>query len=161
MDSKMFRDLLGAVPTPVTIVTTLHDGEPHGTTVSAFCSVSLRPPLVLVALDESSHLLAHLRETRAFGINVLGRDQEALALHFARKGVDRFTGVPWVDDRGQPRLEGSTSWMVCDLVRLVTGGDHQIALGYVVHGEYSRAAPLVYQAREFGTHSRFALEDAS
>jgi len=42
---------MGSVCTPVSVVTSYDSTRPHGTTVSAFCSLSLTPPMVLVALD--------------------------------------------------------------------------------------------------------------
>jgi len=49
--------------------------RPHGTTVSAFASLSLNPPMVLVSLDKSSELLRHVRRILAFGLNILYIDQ--------------------------------------------------------------------------------------
>ena len=69
------------------------DGRPHGTTVSAFASLSLRPPMVLVSLDAGSDLLVMVRETERFGVNILGSDQSPLAMGFARKGSTKFDGV--------------------------------------------------------------------
>jgi flavin reductase (DIM6/NTAB) family NADH-FMN oxidoreductase RutF len=101
--AEEFRAVMAGVPTPVSVVTTLTDGRrPHGTTVSAFASLSMNPPMVLVSLDRGSDLLARLTIGTVFGVNVLGREQAALALDFARKGADKFTGVDWVDDAGAP-----------------------------------------------------------
>jgi flavin reductase (DIM6/NTAB) family NADH-FMN oxidoreductase RutF len=73
--------------------------------VSAFASLSMKPPMVLVALDRASNLLALVRESRRFGVNVLGSAQSALALTFAKKGgVGKFQGVHWELDHGLPRL---------------------------------------------------------
>ena len=46
-----FREVMAGVATPVSVVTAISDGRPHGTTVSAFASLSMDPPMVLVALD--------------------------------------------------------------------------------------------------------------
>ena len=51
VDATVFRDTLARVPTPVTVVTSHVDRKPHGTTVSAFSSLSLEPPMILVSLD--------------------------------------------------------------------------------------------------------------
>ena len=40
---QVFRDALATVSMPVTVVTTIDGGKPHGTTVSAFSSLSLDP----------------------------------------------------------------------------------------------------------------------
>ena len=39
-----FREVMAGVATPVAVVTGLEDGLPHGTTVSAFSSLSMNPP---------------------------------------------------------------------------------------------------------------------
>ena len=148
-----FRAVMAGVPTPVSVVTTLTDGSPHGTTVSAFASLSMAPPMVLVSLDRGSELLARLGHGSVFGVNVLGSDQAALALAFARKGLDKFTGVDWVDDGGAPRLTGSPGWLACTVSQLVEGGDHVIVLGEVRRAATTAAAPLTYHARTFGTHA--------
>jgi len=151
----VFRETMSRVPAPVTIVTTTGRDGPHGTTVSAFCSLSLEPPLVLVSLDRDSDLLRMVRQSRRYGINVLSHDQEELATRFARKGADKFAEVPWTLDTDLPRLEGTASWIACRLHDLVDGGDHMIAVGFVEHAEASPAHPLLYRQREFGTlHSR-------
>jgi flavin reductase (DIM6/NTAB) family NADH-FMN oxidoreductase RutF len=147
-----FRAVMAGVATPVSVVTTLADGCPHGTTVSAFASLSMAPPMVLVSLDRGSSLLSRLRVGGPFGVNVLGSEQAPLALAFARPG-DRFRGVGWEVDGGAPRLTGSPGWLACTVARLVPGGDHVIVLGEVQRAETTAGLPLTYHARTFGTHA--------
>lgn len=140
-----FRDTLGAVCTPLAIVTSQLAARPHGTTVSAFCSLSLAPPLVLVSLDRSSRLLAMIRTTGRFGINVLEHGQQALATRFAAKHDDRFADIAWSMDHGLPRIHGAGSWIACQLENLLEGGDHEIVVGLVEHAEQRARDPLLYQ----------------
>jgi flavin reductase (DIM6/NTAB) family NADH-FMN oxidoreductase RutF len=151
VDRDTFRQALGAVATPVAVVTSALDGRPHGTTVSAFCSLSLDPPLVLVSLDRSSDLLAMIQEAGAYGINVLEADQEAIALGFARKGDDKFADVEWELDHGLPRIAGVGSWLACTVHEIVEGGDHMIVIGRVEHADHDAREPLLYQRSAFGT----------
>lgn len=152
-----FREVMAGVATPVSVVTSIAGGLPHGTTVSAFASLSMDPPMVLVALDRGSDLLALIRESHRFGINVLSSTQSALALAFAKKGgVGKFNGVRWELDHDVPRLPRTPGWLACELAGLVDGGDHVIALGRVVAAETRDGQPLTYHNRAFGTHS--ALE---
>jgi flavin reductase (DIM6/NTAB) family NADH-FMN oxidoreductase RutF len=152
VDADAFRAALGSVCTPVAVVTSCHDGRPHGTTVSAFCSVSLEPPLVLVALDRGSSLLATIRAAGAYGVNVLDHGQRDLAGRFAsRRHADRFAGVAWAADAGLPRLEGSSAWLACSVHELVGSGDHVLAIGAVQAAERTGGAPLLYRERAFGT----------
>ena len=155
-----FRSTMASVCAPVTIVTAMDGERPHGTTVSAFSSLSLEPPLVMVALDRGSDLLAIVRVVRRFGVNLLSHLQDELALRFARKGLDKFDGVPWRAEHGVPRLADASGWLVCELHELHDGGDHEIAVGHVYAAEPIAGAPLVYHDRQFGTHSYFVGVDA-
>lgn len=154
-----FREVMAHVPSPVSIVTALNGGLPHGTTVSAFASLSIEPPMVLVALDRGSELLASIRRTHRFGINVLGVAQSALALAFARKGgVRKFQGVKWDVHQDLPRLAGAPGWLACTVADLVGGGDHVIALGLVEVADTVEAEPLIYHRRVFGTHAAIEVD---
>ena len=144
-----FRDTLAAVPTPVTIVTTMGPDGPHGTTVSAFSSLSADPPLVLVALDRKSDLLNLLPQTGRFAVNLLAGDQEELGVTCATKGSEKFDKVPWHEDRGLPRIEGAAAWLVCDIQEFLPGGDHVIVVGLVTACESQKDEALVYHRRRF------------
>jgi flavin reductase (DIM6/NTAB) family NADH-FMN oxidoreductase RutF len=150
-----FRQAMAGVCTPVSVVTTLDGDRPHGTTVSAFASLSMNPPMVLISLDGKSGLLRLLRPGGRFGVNILGSDQSGLALAFARKGTEKFEGVAWQCDHALPRLGGVSGWLACTVADLVEGGDHIIVLGTVLVAESFPGSPLTYHAREFGTHQPF------
>lgn len=151
VDATVFRDTLARVPTPVTVVTSHVGRHPHGTTVSAFSSLSLDPPMILVSLDQKSDLLKIIQETGRFGVNVLAAGQQSLATTFARKGADKFAGVAWYMDHDAPRLAGKGQWLVCRTEQLVTAGDHVIIIGLVVHADTHSFEPLLYRQRAFGT----------
>jgi len=147
------------VATPVAVVTSMGDGLPVGTTVSAFTSLSMAPPMVLVCLDKRSETLELITLSKTFGLNVLAREQHAMALKFARKGgTGKFQGIPWTIDHELPRLADAAGWIACQADRFVEGGDHVVVLGSVVAAENRSSAPLTYHRRAFGTHS--ALESA-
>src|SRR6202035_3973507 len=123
VDATVFRDTLARVPTPVTVVTSHVDRRPHGTTVSAFSSLSLDPPMILVSLDQRSDLLKIIEESGRFGVNVLASGQQPLATAFARKVTDKFAAVTWYMDHDAPRLAGKGQWLVCRTDQLITAGD--------------------------------------
>ncbi len=156
----VFRDVMAAVCTPVSVVTAMADGLPHGTTVSAFASLSMEPPMVLVSLNRSSELLDMVRESGRFGLNVLSSGQSTLALKFATKGgVGKFAGVRWDVEAGVPRLPGAGGFLACDVTEVVEGGDHVIVLGLVRAADTVSGQPLTYHGRVFGTHA--ALEKSA
>ncbi len=152
--AEAFKDAMAAVCAPVTVITTTWNGRPFGTTVSAFWSLSLRPPLVGLALANDSELLARLRSTRRLGVNLLADGQQVLALRFAGKGGDaKFADVPWVLDDGLPRLGAAPVWLSCDVKRFVEAGDHVLAVAGVTAAAREPGLPLIYGHRSFGTHS--------
>lgn len=155
VDAAAFRAVMGVVCSQVVIATTLVDDRPHGTTVTAFASLSLDPPLVSVALDEHSQLLQQVRLRGGIGINLLARDQEELAVRCAGKSPDKFASVPWSVSEGLPRIEGIAGWLACEIEDEILLGDHVLIVARVVAGAVCEdvKAPLVYAGRAFGTHS--------
>jgi flavin reductase (DIM6/NTAB) family NADH-FMN oxidoreductase RutF len=147
-----FRGAMGNVAAPVSVVTTYDGTRPHGTTVSAFASLSMDPPMLLVSLMAGSHLLSLLHEGTRFGVNVLGAGQADLAGRFAARGTDKFAGVEWALADGAPALPGSHAWVALDVARLVPAGDHVLVLGDVLSAHSAETAPLTYHRRSFGTH---------
>ena len=146
---------MAGVCTPVSVVTTIElFGQPYGTTVSAFTSLSMDPPMVLVSLDAGSSLLSMIERSGAFGVNVLAAEQAELALRFASKGPGRFTSIPWSNEQGAARLDGVAAWIGCTVADVHDGGDHRILLGHVVDVAATDREPLTYHARTFGTHRR-------
>lgn len=142
------------VSAPVSIITTMVDGVPYGSTVSAFGSLSVHPPMVFLALDNRGALIGHVRASQRIGVNVLSSAQSNLAIRFATRGLqNRFEGIDWIDDDGLPRLVGTTAWLRCDEVICTPGGDHTVLLGTVAAAEASGVDGLTYYQRRFGSAS--------
>ncbi len=149
-----FREAMANVSAPVTIITTMVDGVPYGSTVSAFASLSVHPPMVLFALDNRGALINHVRSTLRIGVNVLSSAQANLAVRFATRGLpNRFDDIDWFEDDGLPRISGSTAWLRCDEVTCTPGGDHTVLLGTVSAADSSGVDGLTYYQRRFGSAS--------
>ena len=144
-----FRDTLSRFPSGLTVVTakSSRSGMVHGSTVSAFISLSLDPPLILVALAESSDLIEYVAEERRFAVNILAAGQEAVCFACGRKGPDKLAEVAWSERDGLPRLDGSAAWIACDLHDVLPGGDHVIVVGLVTGCDAEEIEPLVYHRR--------------
>jgi flavin reductase (DIM6/NTAB) family NADH-FMN oxidoreductase RutF len=136
----------------VAIVTAAAGDRVHGMTVSAFASVSLSPPLVLVCAEKTSITLELVESGRVFAVNVLAADQQALSNRFASKKDEhrRFEGVPWRRGAtGAPLLEGTVAALDCRVVAAHDAGDHVICVGAVETAEVRAGAPLVYHAGSY------------
>jgi len=160
IDRETFVELMSGVCAPVTVVTAMTtDGQPHGSTVSSFASLSLDPPLVSFALGRDSQLLPHLQPGDRVGVNILGAHQQDLASTFARSrqasGL-KFDAVTWVVRAGLPHLPDSAGWTAGRVERHVDGGDHVLLVVLVEEAASTATAPLVYARRVFGTHSLLA-----
>jgi flavin reductase (DIM6/NTAB) family NADH-FMN oxidoreductase RutF len=144
-----FRAALARWASGVAVVTAAAGGRIHGMTVSAFASVSLVPPLVLVCADKASITLEVVEAGRVFAVNVLAADQQALSNRFASKKDEhrRFEGVPWRRGvTGAPLLEGTVAALDCRVVAAHDAGDHVIYVGAVEAAEVHAGEPLVYHA---------------
>ena len=78
VDGTAFREAIGHFATGVTVITTLHEDAPAGMTASAVASLSLDPPLVLVAVEKKAQTFGYLKRNGCFAINILRVDQEDL-----------------------------------------------------------------------------------
>ena len=141
-----FRHALGHFATGVTIVTTCDaDRRPTGLTASAFSSVSLDPPLVLICVDHKSQSFPHLRESGRFAINILHCDHEALSRRFASSRLDKFDGVAFrLGALGVPLLEQALAHLECQTVSAHVEGDHTIFVGRVESVHVGDGEPLLY-----------------
>jgi flavin reductase (DIM6/NTAB) family NADH-FMN oxidoreductase RutF len=137
-----WRAAMGWFPSGVTIVTSWRDGKPIGSTVSAFCSVSLRPPMLLVCLDLNNPIAEPLRACGVFGVNVLPEDGGGdAAMHFAiRPEEERFESYPYrLVNGGAPQLGLAPVFVDCVLESQFVAGDHVIIVGRGVRTDIVRA----------------------
>ena len=135
-DSRRFRDVLGHLPTGVTVVTGVDkSGRPQGITIGSFVSVSLEPPLVGFLPTTSSRSWQAIAESGSFCVNILGADQADLCWRFAKEpaeGESRFEGIAYTPaGTGSPILPGVVGWIDCAIERVVEAGDHVFVVGAV------------------------------
>jgi flavin reductase (DIM6/NTAB) family NADH-FMN oxidoreductase RutF len=146
IDPDTFRAALGRFVSGVTVVTTRDgDGRDHGMTVSAFCSVSLDPPLVLACIGHEASMHPVVVQADRFGVSVLAAGQEALARRFADQRSDRFDGVGYARGRlGVVLLDDALAHLECTIVDRREEGDHMIIVGRVDAAVCYQGRPLVY-----------------
>jgi flavin reductase (DIM6/NTAB) family NADH-FMN oxidoreductase RutF len=152
-----FRRTMADFAAGVTIVTTTWQGMAHAMTATAFCSVSLNPPLVLVCVSKASRFHQAVLATDGWAVSFLSHGQEGLARHFANRGRDlatQFDSVPHTSATltAAPLIDGALAWLECATYGRHDGGDHTILVGQVLR-TIERAGgrqPLTYYQ---GTYS--------
>jgi flavin reductase (DIM6/NTAB) family NADH-FMN oxidoreductase RutF len=147
-----WRHAMGYFPSGVTVVTTWDGEAPVGSTINAFCSVSLDPPLLLICLDLKNPIRAALETSRVFGVNILPEDGSPIARRFAREPLtDRFAEFAHRHaPGGAPQLDDAPMFIDCAVEDIHIAGDHLIAVGRGVRiDERSDATPLLYHRGKF------------
>ena len=141
-----FRSVLGRFPSGVTVVTTKGpDGSDAGMTVSAFSSVSLEPPLVLICIEKSASAYTALTSSTGFVVNILSADQEQIARRFAIIDIDRFEGVGYGrSQNGIAVLDDVLGVIECNTFAQHEAGDHTIIVGEVEAAHAETGTPLLY-----------------
>ena len=155
IDPQRFREVMSSFPSGVVVLTAFaQDGTPRGLTVSAFCAVSLEPPLALACIDRTSNTLPAVQHTGGFTANILAAGREQLARRMATKVSDKFDAIKWrrpPSDHGGPILEeDAAAYAVCTLTQTIEAGDHWILIGLVSEGGHHEGlTPMVYSRRVY------------
>lgn len=145
IDASDFRSLLGRFASGVTVATAMDDaGTPHGMTVSAFCSLSLDPPLVLMCIDKSATMFEQLTTGSEFTVNILAAHQEVIARKFATAEADKFDGIGYTITNGSVVLNDVIAHAACVRINSIEAGDHFIVTGEVRSESVNDGEPLLY-----------------
>jgi flavin reductase (DIM6/NTAB) family NADH-FMN oxidoreductase RutF len=141
-----FRSVLGRFPSGVTVVTTKGpDDSDSGMTVSAFSSVSLEPPLVLICIEKTASAYQALTSSTGFVVNILSAGQEQIARRFAIVDIDRFEGVGYSrSQNGFAVLDDALGLIECSTVAQHDAGDHTVIVGEVEAARAGMGTPLLY-----------------
>lgn len=139
----------------VTLVTAHHQ-EPAGAVATSFCSVSRRPPLLLVCLTRGSRTAAAIRHSGCFSVHLLRAEQIELCIRFAKAEADKgkaFEGlsislVPVSPVGETVVVNGTLAWAVCSLWGESSAGDHSVLIGRMRQVNCSYGAPLVWHGSQ-------------
>ncbi|HEX9476093.1 MAG TPA: flavin reductase family protein [Candidatus Dormibacteraeota bacterium] len=155
IDPERFREVMASFPSGVVVLTAFGpDSRPRGLTVSAFCAVSLEPPLVLACIDKTSNTLPAVQHAGGFTANILAAGREQLARRMASKLSDKFDAIAW----GRPDSAGGgpilqddcAAYAVCTLKETIEAGDHWILIGNVIEGaQRNGVAPMIFSRRGY------------
>src|SRR3989441_11633517 len=139
IEPRRYREVMATFPSGVVVLTAFgKDSLPRGLTVSAFCAVSLDPPLALACVDKTSNTLPAVEHAGGFTANILATGREQLARRMATKLSDKFDGIAWRQPKSShssPILEDDcAAYAVCTLRDTIEAGDHWILVGNVGEG---------------------------
>jgi len=154
-DTAKYRQVLGHFPTGVTVVASVHEGQPIGLAVGSFASLSLDPPQVLFCPSKLSGTWTRMQQVGAFCVNILAEDQEDVCRVFASSGDDKFAEIGWKrSGNGSPIIEGVLAYIDCTVQEVVESGDHYVVIGAVHDLEVRHeGGPLVFFRGGYGRYS--------
>ncbi len=151
VDADDFRRALCQFAAGVTVVTTRDGrGRSLGLTVTAFASVSVDPPLVLICVDHRSETHVGFRDAGLFGVSILAEGQEELSRRFAGGGAAKFKGLDLAQGTtGVPLIPGALAHLECRVSASHVAGDHTIYVGEVLAVQVRPGRPLLYHDRDY------------
>jgi flavin reductase (DIM6/NTAB) family NADH-FMN oxidoreductase RutF len=140
--------------TGVTIVSTRYREIRHGMTVSAFTSVSLDPPLLLVCLEHGTRTHNLVQQSGVYGVSILGAQQKEISERFAGRQTeyqDRFRGLRiFTLKTGSPLILDGLAGLDCRVASSYEAGSHTIFVGEVVGSQIGeKGQPLIYYDRNY------------
>jgi flavin reductase len=150
-----FVEAMGSLATAVTVVGSGHEGQRAGQTVSAMCSVSAEPPMVLVCVNRRSPVNPVIAASGRFTVNALATRHDHVADTFAGRpwpGKDRwdFTCGEWATTGdGLPHLADALAFFGCEVHSTVEAGTHLVHIGLVREVTTHDGPPLVYSGRAY------------
>jgi len=123
------------IATNVAVITVRDDAGAHGSTANVWAE-PCAPPLLLMTLRRDGETLRRIRSAERFAVNLLGAEQEEVAIAFASSARDRLAGVDHHAGRlDQPLLDEALSTFECRLRDRFPFGDHEIVVGEAVGSE--------------------------
>lgn len=149
-----FKAAMRKLAATVTIVTTSHEGAPHGMPATAVTSLSDNPPSLLVCINRSASMHGPTTRSRHFCVNLLTQDQAELCAEFGtRVGGDRFNVGEWrVGLHDLPHMATAAAAIFCTVEEQLDFGTHTIFVGRIDEIAMGAAAdPLVYQSGSMGS----------
>lgn len=154
-DAQIYRDAMARYAGHVQIVTTAHDGMRRGVTITAACSVSDNPPMVLVCLNNGNANNRIFFESGVFALNSLGAGLQPLADAFAGRNAlsadERFAMGQWKTlETGAPVLETANVAFDCRVVDHKITATHTVLFGEVAAVHFgSDDRSLIYLDRGY------------
>jgi flavin reductase len=154
ISSDRFKQSMRLLAGGVCILATGDDGEWHGLTMTAVCSLTMDPPSVIACINRDAGAHGIMKSTRRVSINVLAREQIGLAELFSSstiRGAKRFDAQQWTAMRsGVPALMDALAVLDCEVIQETELGQHSVFFCEVKGTRLQPGGqPLVHFNREF------------
>jgi flavin reductase (DIM6/NTAB) family NADH-FMN oxidoreductase RutF len=156
MDDAAKKTVLRHFPYGLYALTVRHDGEEHGMTANWVTQASFEPPMVAVAVENTSKTIGMIRDAHHFAVNVLQQGQRELAGKLGRASTSAPHKLKGIKTKpapasGAPILADALGWVECRVVATLPSGDHTLVLGEVIGAgvEHDGAQPLTLQEAGF------------
>jgi len=150
----LFKGAMRRLASGVALVTTADaQGAPYGIAMTAFMSLSMDPPSLLLAINQTASLCAPLLERGHFAVNILARDQRAQCQAFvSAPPAERFAVLDWTaGPHGIPVVQSATANILCAVGEARLVGTHMVVQGLVEQVMLgSDADPLIYLDGRYG-----------
>lgn len=155
ISKEEFKDTMRRWASGITIVTTQHVKGIHAMTASSFTSLSMDPPLIMVAVNKKAFTHQQILDQQAFGVMILHAGQEAISnggAGFLGEEGHHLLGVSYRKEKtGAPILDECSAWMDCSLHNTHDSGDHTIFVGKIEATGCYGGEPLLWYGRGYHT----------
>jgi flavin reductase (DIM6/NTAB) family NADH-FMN oxidoreductase RutF len=136
MNPESKKTVLRHFPYGLYVVTVAHDGEEHGMTANWVTQAAFEPPMIAVAVENTSKTIEMMRDTHQFALNVLHKGQRDLAGKLGKSSEQAPRKLKGIKTKpaggGTPVLAEALGWLECRIVTTVPAGDHTLVLGEVM-----------------------------
>ena len=147
--------ILRQFPYGLYAVTVAYDGEEHGMTANWVTQAAFEPPMVVVAIENTSKAITMIREARHFAVNLFQQGQRELAAKLGRSSEQAPHKLKGIKTKPAPVskapvLADALGWVECRLVATLPAGDHTLVLGEVVAAGVEHADGVALTLQEAG-----------
>ena len=152
IDTARFKRTVGLIPAGISVISLVDaDGAAYGMTASSVASLSLKPPMLLVCVDDEALIRRAIVRVPFFGVSVLAAGQAELSDRFAGRANDEAPQPAFEIVHETPLVEGAAAQFVSKVEKSYWGGDHSLFLGRVEYACYDESAqPLLFHGGQYG-----------
>ncbi len=148
MNVQKFKDAMARWPSGVSVVSTVMNGKPVGITVSAFMSLGIDPPSIILSIDKRSYMIDAIKSSGIFAVTFLNEKEDDISRLFASSDANKFR-AEWTGFWNElPYIRGDTV-VFAELHSSIDAFDHVLFIGKVIEALISDKSPLIYYNRKY------------